>query len=215
MIELPIYEIILPTSKKRIEMTPLIVREEKAIVAARETGKKSDSYLTFLSVLQRKINVPVEELNETDLIHCILNLRKYSIGEKIKVKFSCPHTTETIVLDLNTDNFKLKGTSKQSIVNESNYAIKIKVPNKQKTITSAIEYIETQNEKIDFSVMTHDQQEDVIDNLPLNIRNAILDGCNNLFHYEENLEYISGSKTRKLPIKSAEDFFTLCFAMSI
>jgi len=213
MIELPIYELVLPTTDKRIEISPLIVKEEKAIVAARETGKKTDSYITFLNILQNKINVPVSDLSQTDLIHCILNLRKYSIGEQVKVKFTCPYTNENIVMELNIDNFKLKGTLRENVIKESNHAIKVKVPDKQESLSSAIDYIETPNEKIDFSTMTEEQKETMIDNLPLNIRNAIVDGCNELLHYEENLNYISENKTRNLPIRSAEDFFTLCFAM--
>tara|TARA_R110002012_G_scaffold322054_1_gene554320 strand:- start:1070 stop:1711 length:642 start_codon:yes stop_codon:yes gene_type:complete len=213
MIELPVYEITLPVSGKRIEVSPLVVKEEKIIIAARDTGQKSDSYLTFLKILEDKINFPISELNETDLTHLILEVRKYSIGAKIKVSFSCPQTNADIVLELNCDDFKLKGNLKEKTFKESNYAIKLTVPHKKENLASAVEYIETENEKIDFNSMSDDQREDTIDSLPIKMRNEIQAGCNDLFHYEEMIEYTANEIKRKLPLRSAEDFFTLCFAM--
>ena len=64
MIELPVYEVTLPVSGKRIEVSPLVVKEEKIIIAARDTGQKSDSYLTFLKMKELKtIKINMKKLN--------------------------------------------------------------------------------------------------------------------------------------------------------
>ena len=53
-IELPVYKTKLPVSKDTVEFTPLIVKEEKNIAAAKETGSKKDGFNTLLKIIQSK-----------------------------------------------------------------------------------------------------------------------------------------------------------------
>jgi hypothetical protein len=213
MLELPLYETKLPIQNKTIEFNPLIVKEEKIIAAAKDTGKKEDSFRTFLKILESKINFPVSKLCETDLIHCILELRKRSIGETVKVSFICPHSKKSIAIELNCDDIKVKGASKNKQIKDSGYAIKIRVPAKRSNLWSAIEYIETASEKISFDDISDEQKEEFLDSLPVKIKNTIEENCKDLIHYEHSIEYISEGITRTLNIRSAEDFFTLLFVM--
>ena len=89
-IDLPVYTTKLPVKNATVEFTPIIVKEEKNIIAAKETGGNRDGYNTLLKILESKTNLKVRDLSETDLIHLILELRKKSIGEKFKTSFNCP-----------------------------------------------------------------------------------------------------------------------------
>jgi len=213
MLELPLYEMKLPVENKTIEFNPLIVKEEKIIAAAKDTGEKRDSFRTFLRILEDKINFPVKKLCETDLIHCILELRKRSIGENINVSFMCPYTKKQIAIKLNCEDIEVKGTSTNKHITESGYAIKIKIPRKKSDLWSAIEYIETASEKISFEDLSDEQKEEFLNSLPIKVKNKIEEGCEDLLHYEHRIEYTSDGSDRNLNIRSAEDFFTLLFVM--
>ena len=213
MITLPVYETKLPIENKALEFTPLVVKEEKAIAAAKDTGKKEDSYRTFLKILADKINFPVVNLCETDLIHLILEMRKRSIGETVKFSFNCPQTKEPISIEINCNDIKLKGSNKTELIKVGGYAIHLQVPKKKSQLWSAIKSIQTQSEKISFDDMSDDQKEDLLHSLPIIIKNEIELACDNLLHYEYTISYRSGESDRTLSLRSAEDFFTLFFAM--
>jgi len=212
MIDLPVYEITLPVKNETIECSPLIVKEEKNIAAAKQTGTKSDSYLTFLKILDSKIKLNVLELCETDLIYCMLQLRKHSIGDMINLSFMCPHAKKEIKISFNLDDIKLKGTCKSKHIKESDYSISLQVPHRITDLSSAIKTIETSSEKIDFAELLPDSKEEFMDSLPLKLRDIIQDGCESLLHYEYDLEYESDT-AHKIPVRSAEDFFTLFFVI--
>ena len=77
-IDLPIYTTKLPVSDKTVEFTPLVVRDEKNIAAAKETGQNVDGYNTLLRIIEEKANIKVSKLSETDIIHLLLEFRKRS-----------------------------------------------------------------------------------------------------------------------------------------
>ena len=81
-IELPVYKTTLPVKNVVVEFTPLVVKQEKIIAAAKETGQPSDGYNTLLKILESNTNIDIKNLSETDLIHLMLELRKKSILHK-------------------------------------------------------------------------------------------------------------------------------------
>jgi len=212
MIELPVYETKLPVKNKIVEFCPLVVKEEKNITIAKEAGSKSDSYVTFLKILNEKFNLDFSKLTETDLIHCIIELRKKSIGEQIQIKFNCPFSQQDVITSFNCNDITLKGSSYSKKIKISDYIIEITVPHSKNIVVSSIKNIETSKQKIEFSTLLKEKKEELVDSLPINIKNEIEKACNDLYHYSYDLTYTS-DREHKIEIRSAEDFFTLFFAM--
>jgi hypothetical protein len=212
MIDLPVYETKLPVSNKKIKFSPLTVKQEKNIGAAKQTGGNAAGFITFLEIMKEKIDTDISKLSEPDLIHCILELRKFSVGEKFKTTFVCPHSKRKVTKEVDCNSIAVSGKKKQSTVTDMGYTIKIKIPKKQKDLWGAIDFIETAKEKIDFSELTDPQKENQFNDLPIKVKNEVKEELNNLFHYEYELNYESDTN-HTIKVRSAEDFFILLFVM--
>ena len=212
MIELPTYITKLPVLNKKIEINPLTVKQEKNIGAAKQTGGNESAFVTFLKILDTLVNVDIKKLSEPDLIHCIIELRKFSIGEKFKTSFVCPHSKQKITKEVDCSAIKISGKKHKSLVNEMGYTVEIIIPKNQKNAWSAVSYIETAKEKIDFSELTPIKKENIFNDLPVKVKNKIEKELTSLLHYEYKLNYAS-DRNHTIVVRSAEDFFILLFVM--
>jgi hypothetical protein len=90
-IDVPLFNLTLPLSKKTIKFRPFLVKEEKILLMAMESGEE-DSILAAIKQIIN--NCCVDELNVdilpvTDLEFLFLNLRARSIGETIELQYKC------------------------------------------------------------------------------------------------------------------------------
>jgi len=212
-IDLPTYTTKLPVSDKTVQFTPLVVRDEKNIAAAKETGQNSDGYNTLLKIIEERADINVSKLSETDIIHLLLEFRKKSVGEKFKTVFICPHSNEKITLDVDCGDITLIGKSKKSQIKTDDLIINLSIPKKFEDPTSGISSIETVDEKIDFDIISIEERSELVENLPINVKNDITSTIKDLYHYDYVLNYVSADIERTIRLSSAEDFFTLLFVM--
>jgi hypothetical protein len=196
-----------------VEFKPLIVKEEKIIASAKETGSPMDGYNTLIKLIDTKTDIDTNDLTETDLIHLMLQIRKKSIGEKFKTGFNCPYTGQPVSLEVNCSDIKVAGDSKSKNVLTDKLSIDLKIPKNFSDISSCIESIESIKEKVEFSTLSQEQRNEIIDSLPILTKNEIEKAVESLLHYEHTLEYESAGTKRKIKLSSAEDFFTLLFVM--
>jgi|TARA_R100001163_G_C5046684_1_gene183926 hypothetical protein len=212
-IELPVYTTKLPVKDISVEFKPLVVKEEKIIASAKETGSPMDGYNTLIKLIDTKTDIDTNDLTETDLIHLMLQIRKKSIGEKFKTGFNCPYTGQPVSLEVNCSDIKVAGDSKSKNVLTDKLSIDLKIPKNFSDISSCIESIESIKEKVEFSTLSQEQRNEIIDSLPILTKNKIENAVKSLLHYEHTLEYESAGTKRKIKLSSAEDFFTLLFVM--
>lgn len=89
----PEYELTLPVSKKVIRYRPFLVKEEKILLLANESGDLEQVAIAIDQVLTNctfgKENVA--KLPTADLEYLFLKVRSVSIGETVDVEFICPH----------------------------------------------------------------------------------------------------------------------------
>jgi hypothetical protein len=99
------YELILPTSKKRIEYRPFLVKEEKILMLASESKDQNDMYRAMKEVVAACTfgSIDVETTPIIDIEYIFLRIRSRSVGETatpaIKC-FKCNKSTE-VKIDLN------------------------------------------------------------------------------------------------------------------
>lgn len=96
-IDVPLFNLTLPLSKKTIKFRPFLVKEEKILLMAMESGEED----TVLSAIKQIINnccvdeINVDTLPITDLEFLFLNLRARSIGETVELQYKCNNKTKT------------------------------------------------------------------------------------------------------------------------
>jgi hypothetical protein len=91
-IDLPTYELKLPSSGKEIKVRPFLVKEEKLLLMAAESNDEQEMIRTTKQIVQNCIldtDVDVEKLPFFDVDFLIIALRAKSIGETVEMKFTC------------------------------------------------------------------------------------------------------------------------------
>ena len=96
-IDLPTYNIVLPISNTKVNFRPYLVKEQKILSMAKESGDKNaviDAILQILSNCTTN-NVDVSELPITDTEYYFYNLRARSESETVKLRYKCENTVES------------------------------------------------------------------------------------------------------------------------
>jgi len=96
----PTFELIIPSTKKKIKYRPFLVKEEKILVLAMESEDIEQIARAIKDVLSACIitrGVKVNELSTFDIEYLFLNVRGKSVGESIDVIVTCQDDGETKV----------------------------------------------------------------------------------------------------------------------
>lgn len=96
----PTFELVIPSTKKKIKYRPFLVKEEKVLVLAMESEDIEQIARAIKDVLTACIitrGVKVNELSTFDIEYLFLNVRGKSVGESIDVIVTCQDDGETKV----------------------------------------------------------------------------------------------------------------------
>ena len=91
-IDVPIYELDLPLSKKKVKFRPFLVKEEKILMMAVESDTDDSTMLAIKQIITNcclSDDIDIETLPITDLEFFFLNLRARSIGEIVDLQYKC------------------------------------------------------------------------------------------------------------------------------
>lgn len=91
-IDLPIYELKLPSSGKSVRVRPFLVKEEKLLLMAVESKDEENIISTTKQIINNCLldnDVKVEKLPFFDVDYLFIALRAKSIGEVVPVNFIC------------------------------------------------------------------------------------------------------------------------------
>ena len=93
------FELTLPSTGEKVEYRPFLVKEEKALMIAQQTGKSEDIMRAVKDVITSCTfeKVDAEKLPIFDLEYIFINLRAKSVGEIVKLMVTCPDDNKTKV----------------------------------------------------------------------------------------------------------------------
>jgi hypothetical protein len=127
-INTPEYELILPSTEQKIKYRPFLVKEEKILLIAQETGKEQDMYLAIKQICNSctfdKLNF--EGMPLFDLEYLFLNIRAKSVGEIASLQIPFPDDEE-VKCKVEVDLTKVKVEVHPEHTNEIDIADDIKV----------------------------------------------------------------------------------------
>ena len=130
----PTYELVLPSSKKKIKYRPFLVKEEKILILAMESQDSTQIANAVKDVISNCIisrGIKVEKLSTFDIEYLFLNIRGKSVGEDIEVMVTCPDDGKTQVpTSINIDSIKVQKGEDHSrdIKLDDNYTLRMKYP---------------------------------------------------------------------------------------
>lgn len=96
-IDLPTYDLRLPSTGKDIRVRPFLVKEEKLLLMAVESNDEDEIVRTTKQVIQNCMleDIDIDKLPFFDIDYLIIALRGKSLGEKVAVRFTCQNVLES------------------------------------------------------------------------------------------------------------------------
>ena len=133
-ISTPTYELILPSSDRKIKYRPFLVKEEKILIIAMESQDTTQIANAVKDVISHCIisrGIKVEKLSTFDIEYLFLNIRGKSVGEDIEVMVTCPDDGKTQVpTSINIDSIKVitSDDHEKDIKLDEQYTLRMKYP---------------------------------------------------------------------------------------
>ena len=114
-INAPEYRLRVPSTDEEITYRPFLVKEEKLLLIAQETGTDKATYDAIKQIVNNccSNDLDIEKMPLFDLEYIFLNIRAKSVGEVTKLKVKCPVYEETEVeveVDLTKINVQMDKT---------------------------------------------------------------------------------------------------------
>ena len=93
------YDLTLPSSGQKLEYRPFLVKEQKALMIAQESGDDKQIERTFAQIINDCVldDLDPYALPMFDVEYIFLRIRGKSVGEKVKLNLLCPDDEETRV----------------------------------------------------------------------------------------------------------------------
>ena len=111
-ISAPTYELVLPSSGKKVKYRPFLVREEKILIMALESEDTKQITTAIKDVLSTCIlsrGIKIDKLATFDIEYLFLNVRAKSVGETVEVNVTCPDDGITQVqMEIDIDSIKIQ-----------------------------------------------------------------------------------------------------------
>lgn len=150
-IDVPIYEMKIPSTGKTLRVRPFSVKEEKLLFIALEANNLDDIISTVKQVINNCIidgDVDIDKLPFFDIDYMFIYLRAKSIGEKIEVRLTCKNVVDDKVcgniietdMDINNCEIVTNEEIKNDIKLDSKRGVKMKYPG-----YSIVKHIENSN----------------------------------------------------------------------
>ena len=123
--DLPTYDLEVPSTKKKIKFRPFLVKEEKVLLMALESENDESIRNAVLQLLKGCIStrIKLEELATFDLEYIFLNIRAVSVGEVVEINVTCQDDEKTNVrYNLNLTDVKVtfpKGHSNKVMLTDT------------------------------------------------------------------------------------------------
>lgn len=113
LITTPTFTDVIPSTKKKIEFRPFLVKEEKILLMALESGEKEDMIRAIEQIFDSCVktkNFDIRKLSSFDFEYLMLKIRAKSVGETIELNFrhnedDCGHLNTVV---FNIDDVKVQ-----------------------------------------------------------------------------------------------------------
>ena len=105
------YDLTLPSTGQKIEYRPFLVKEQKTLMIAQESGDNKQIEKAFANIINDCVidDVDPYALPMFDIEYIFLRIRGKSVGEKVKLNLLCPDDEKTRVdVEINLEDVDIK-----------------------------------------------------------------------------------------------------------
>jgi len=227
------YELTLPSQQKTVSYRPFLVKEEKILLMAMESGNAGEMLTAVKDIVKNCTfgEIVAEEYPMFDIEYVFLQIRAKSVGEIAKIKVLCPDDKKTYVnteVDLSkvevyvdddhANNVILDESRKLGVVlkypslkdvNENMMTGKIKLDEMYDMITNAIETIYEGEKVYQAKDSTKEELREFVDNLTADQMKNLNKFYNTMPRLEHKIEVENPNTGVKseVVLKGLADFF--------
>lgn len=110
----PKYSLKVPSTGQIVEYRPFLVKEEKILMIAQESGRPEDITQAMLDIIKTCTYDVIEPRNLTsfDLEYIFVKLRAKSVGEDVEIGLKCEHCQGLNHVNVNLEQVQLVGETK-------------------------------------------------------------------------------------------------------
>ena len=230
--ENPQYELVIPSTKEKVNFRPFLVKEQKVLLIAYESQDRKQILSAMLNTLENCIheNSDVKKLSTFDVDYMFTMIRSKSAGETTTLLFKCKEcqTENEVVIKLDEIGVDVKEQNMRIDLTDK-IAVKMRYPSyefflnnsilmdESKTqselllasIVGCLEAVETEEERIDLSDESEEEINQFLESLTASQFEKISEFAVNLPAMTKNIEYTCnncGTKNERM-LRGLEDFF--------
>ena len=97
-LNVPKFKMKLPSDGRTVNYRPFLVKEEKLLLLATETGSQEDIVTAIKNIITECTDIhDIDDLPTFDIEYVFLQIRTKSVGEAVEVSVTCPDDSETTV----------------------------------------------------------------------------------------------------------------------
>ena len=110
-VNIPIIELTIPSIKKLVKFRPFLVREEKILLIAQQSGSDTDILNALKQIINNCVQEPnfdVDDLTTFDLEYMFLKIRAKSVENIVKLKYFDHEDEKTYEVDVDLDKIEVE-----------------------------------------------------------------------------------------------------------
>jgi hypothetical protein len=227
-IQKPLFDLFVPSMNKSVRARPFVVREEKILLTAQQSGNEKDIVLAIKQVLNNCIvdEFNVDDLATFDLEYMFLKLRSRSVSNVIDVSYRDNEDDKVYDFQIDLDEVELKIEKDISNIIKVTDTIGIKMKYPSVTILDNVPETDNTSDIVDYLIKscvdqifdedsvypasdhTDEELNEFLDSIDIETFNKIRDFFENLPQMYHKLEYTnSNGNVRTIELTTLSDFF--------
>ena len=228
-IDQPLFDVTIPSSKKKILFRPFLVKEEKILLISQQGGEDTDVIRAIKQILRLCVqdeDFNVDNLTTFDLEYLFLKLRAKSVNNIVKLSYRDNEDDKVYDFELNLDTIEVEMPEgvDSTIKLSDNIAMIMKYPSSSITdkitqfdnevdlmtffIINCIDTIVTEDEIYPASEYTDKELEEFLDQLPVNSFDLIRQFFEKMPKLYHKIEYTNElGNDRSIELTNLKDFF--------
>lgn len=230
-IDKPVFTLLVPSLKREVKFRPFVVKEEKILLIAQQSGQEKDIVMAIKQVLNNCVQekIDIDKLATFDLEYLFLKLRSRSVNNEIQVTYRDNEDEKTYDFTIDLDKVEMlkekEGVSNNIKITEDGIGIVMRYPSVdildnvpadatatdlvEYMIRSCIESIYDEENVYPAADYTDAELTEFLDSLDIESFNKIREFFDSLptMYYKIEYENSMGSK-RVIELTTLSDFFT-------
>ena len=227
-IDMPIFEMELPSTGEKVKYRPFTVKEEKILLVAQEAKDPAQELLAAKQVVNNCLfEKDVTDLAMFDLEYIMIHLRSKSVDNSISFNIKDPDTDETVTLNIDLDHMSIKHDPNHTnqVKISDTYTLFLKYPTIDEFVTivegdpndplinyfiliSCLEKVASEDEVFEISNYSRQEIDDFMENLPGSCVNQIQQFFETMPRVRHELKYTNKEGTEKtFVIEGMRTFF--------